>query len=244
MVDAATQQATAAQISSLLTKLDGKTISLQNTVNDTLSDISWLIPDSWINWIKDRWNDFCDLMAKVWKQLAEIVENMGAPWDLSSTANAWSDKIGSPVSAKAQVATLGELAVDDNWEGDAAIQYRQKIPLQATALDKIRSTLSEGVNNALNVAQLGIWAFWIALVAGLLTLIGGLLGAAASSATILGLPPGVAIAIGAVLIFLGAIAGGIATLRAALANANSTLRRALSDNTGFEDTHWPPFHTS
>jgi hypothetical protein len=244
MADAATQQATASQISSLVTKLDGKTVEFQNTVNDTLSDISWLIPDSWIQWIKDRWNDFCDWMAKVWKQLTEIVENMGAPWDLSSTANAWSDKIGGPVSGKAQVATAGELSVDDNWDGDAATQYKQKMPLQATALDKVRSTLSEGVNNAMSTAQLGIWVFWVALVAALVTLIAGIIGAMASSATVLGLPPGVAIAIAAVIVFLAAIAGGIVTLRATLSNANSTIRRALSDNSGFENGHWPPFHTS
>lgn len=244
MTDAATQQATASQLSSLVNKLDGKTIEMQNTVNDTLSDISWLIPDSWIKWIKDRWNDFCDLMAKVWKQLTEIVENMGAPWDLSSTANAWSDKIGSPVSGKAQVATAGELSVDDNWDGDAANQYKQKIPLQATALDKVRSTLSEGVNNALSTAQLGIWVFWGALVVALTTLIAGIIASIASDATIIGLPPGVAIAIGAVIAFLAAIGIGIVTLRATLSNANSTIRRALSDNSGFENGHWPPFHTS
>ncbi len=244
MVDAATQQATASQISSLVNKLDGKTVEFQNTVNDTLSDISWLIPDSWIQWIKDRWNDFCDWMAKVWKQLTEIVENMGAPWDLSSTANSWSDKIGGPVSGKSQVATAGELSVDDNWDGDAAVQYRQKMPLQATALDKVRSTLSEGVNNALSTAQLGIWVFWGSLVVALVTLIAGIIGAMASSATVLGLPPGVAIAIAAVIVFLAAIAVGIVTLRATLSNANSTIRRALSDNSGFENGHWPPFHTS
>ena len=66
----------------------------------------------------------------------------------------------------------------------------------------------------------------------------------ASSATVLGLPPGVAIAIAAVIVFLAAIAGGIVTLRATLSNANSTIRRALSDNSGFENGHWPPFHTS
>jgi hypothetical protein len=224
------------QINAVVGRIDTKTTELQNSINGKLH---WL-PGGLQDKVVSGWNSFCGFMKRIWDNLNEILSNMGSPSALWSAADAWSDWVGGPVSGQVQSAEAGPLTVDDNWDGDAADAYRQTLPLQKAALDKVKSTLTDGISTALNEVAKGILKFWAGLVTALAALVVGIIGAIASSATIFGLPAAPFIAAGAGLVASAAMITGAELLKGDCASANTTLRQKINDNGGFHQGHWPP----
>jgi hypothetical protein len=220
----------------IVDRVNAKTTDLQNAINDKLGWLPGFLQDK----VVGGWNKFCDFMREVWDFWIEVCNNMGSPSRLWATADAWSDTVGAPVSAQVQSADAGLLTVDDNWDGDAANAYRQTLPLQKTALDKVKTTLTDGISSTLSEVAKGIIAFWASLVVALATLVAGIIGAIASAATIFGLPAAPFIAAGAALAADGAVIGGGMILKSVCSGANTTLRQRLDDNAGFHEGHWPP----
>lgn len=237
---AGTEAALLDQINSVLGRIETKTTELQNSISGKLH---WL-PGGLQDKVVAGWNRFCDFMRRVWDNLNEVLSNMGSPSALWSTADAWSDWVGGPVSGQVQSADAGLLAVDDNWDGDAADAYRQTLPLQKAALEKVKAALTDGISTALNEVAKGIIIFWTGLGTALAALIVGILGALASSATIFGLPAAPFIAAGAGLAASAAIITGAELLKSNCASANNTLRQRLAENSAFHDGHWPPAATA
>ena len=112
----ATEAALLDQISSVVDRIETKTIELQDSINDKLH---WL-PGPLQDKVVSGWNSFCSFMQRVWDNLNEIISNMGSLSALWSAADAWSDGVGAPVSSQVQSAEAGLLSVDDKWDGDAA----------------------------------------------------------------------------------------------------------------------------
>jgi hypothetical protein len=227
------------KIMSLLDKIEQKTNDLQNAINSKIGFLPGFLQDK----VVAGWNKFCGFMRKVWDAVREFVTNMGSPTALAEAANAWSDRIGGPVSGRVQAAEAGSLEVDTNWDGDAAEAYRQSLPLQKAALEKVKTVFSDGMASALGDMVKGIWIFWGALVVAIGALIVGIVGAASSSATIAGLPAAPFIAAGAAVAAAAAFAAGGINLKSTAAAANSTLRQKLNDNIGYRDGAWPPVVT-
>ncbi|GAA0488548.1 hypothetical protein Ade02nite_72450 [Paractinoplanes deccanensis] len=224
------------KITSTLERIEAKTAELQGSINDKLGWLPGFVRDK----VVAGWNRFCDYLGRVWTNLNEILSHMGSPSALGDTADAWSDLVGGPVSAQVQTAEAGLLGADDKWDGAAADAYRQTLPLQKAALDKVKSTLTDGISTALSTVATGIIAFWAGLVVALVALATGIVGALASSATILGVPAAPVIAAGAALTASAALIAGAETLKAVCASANSLLRQKLADNSAFHEGHWPP----
>jgi hypothetical protein len=235
-VSSGTEAALLDQIKSVMGRIDSKTTELQNSINSKLHWLPGFLQDKVIA----GWNKFCGFMKRVWDNLNEMISNMGSPSALWSTADAWSDWVGSPVSGQVQSADAGLLGVDDNWDGDAADAYRQTLPLQKSALEKVKSALTDGIATALSDVAKGIIVFWAGLLTALAALVAGIIGALASTATVIGMPAGPFIAAGAGLVAAGAIIAGGEILESVCSSANSTLRQKLADNSGFHDGHWPP----
>ncbi len=143
------------------------------------------------------------------------------------------------MSGQVQNADAGSLTVDDNFDGSAATAYKQAVPLQKTALEKIKTTYTDGISTVLSDVGKAIYVFWGALIVALAAFIAGMIAAISSSATIVGLPAGPFIGAGAVLVALGAFAAGSMNLKSAAAAANTSLRQKINDNSGFRDGHWP-----
>ncbi|GIF01586.1 hypothetical protein [Paractinoplanes rishiriensis] len=232
----ASEAALIEKISSVMGRIQTKTTELQGSINAKLP----LLPDSLQGRIFAGWNTFCDFLGRVWNNLAEVCSNMGSPSQLWSTADAWSDTVGAPVSAQVQSADAGLLQVDTAWDGDAADAYRQTLPLQKTALEKVQSVLTSGISTALNDVAKAIIVFWGALLGALVALAAGIIGALSSAATIFGLPAAPVIAAGAGLTASAALIVGAEALKSACASANNLLRQKLADNAGFHQGHWPP----
>jgi hypothetical protein len=235
-VSAATESELVDKLLQIVDRINAKTTELQKAVNDKLGWLPGFLQDK----VVAGWNKFCDFMRKVWDFWYEVCTNMGSPSRLWSTADAWSDTVGAPVSAQVQSADAGLLTVDDNWDGDAADAYRQTLPLQKTALDKVKTTLTDGISDALSDVAKGIIAFWAGLAVALAALVAGIIGALASAATIFGLPAAPFIAAGAALAADAAVIGGGLILKSVCSAAGTTLRQKLDDNAGFHEGHWPP----
>lgn len=133
--------------------------------------------------------------------------------------------------------------VDDTWVGDAAEQYRQIIPLQKIALDKIKagqSGFTDGIALVMSQFRTAIFVFLASLIVALGALAAGIIVAIATADTVFGLPAGPFIAAAIVVVALTSCWIGAQNLKSAAASANTQLRTKLNDNTGYPNGKWPP----
>lgn len=225
------------KLNGLVERIMGKIAQLHDNI---ISKSRWL-PGPLQDKVIAGWNQFIRAMDRFWEAQQQFWGNMGSPSTLWNTADAWSDTIGGPVSGQVASAKAGRLRGDNssNWQGNAAEQYRQGLPLHEAALDKMKSTLSDGVSTALSDLAKGIITFWAALGVALAAFVGGMIGAVASSASVFGLPAAPFIAAGAVLAAVAAFLSGSLILKAVASSNNSTLRQKLNDNSGYDNGHWP-----
>jgi hypothetical protein len=176
-------------------------------------------------------------MSRIWENLHIILSNMGSPTALSNAAQAWSDQVGVPVVARFRPQTR-----DRSPLTTTGTAYRQMLPLQKAALEKVKTTITDGLATALDQVRNGIFLFWTGLIGALVSLVVGLIGAIGSSATVFGLPAAPFIAAGAAVTASIALIVGCETLKHACTSANNTLRQKF-DDTGFFRGHWPPTGT-
>lgn len=227
------------EIQGLLDEIEARFEELRNAVNDVLRRVP-----GWAAWIGDRiheaWDYMCEQAQRFWNWLSGILGNMGDPGKLSSTGSAWNNSVGGPVSAKVQVAEAGNLEVDDTWEGKAADRYRARISLHKTALDKVKSSMTDGLSSALDTVKTAIYIFWGALAAALAILVGGLITAIGSTSTVFAAPAGPFIAAAAILGCLTSMTIGGYKLRSDCRTARNTLeQKVINESTGFLGGHWP-----
>lgn len=227
------------EILDLLDEIEARFSELQDAVNDVLGRVP-----GWASWVIDRiheaWDYMCGKAQEFWAWISNIVLNMGDPGNLSRTGSAWNTSVGGPVSAQVQVADAGNLAVDDTWSGSAADSYRQRLGLHKTALDKIKSSMTDGLSSALDAVKTAVYVFWGAVAAALATLIAGIITAIGSTATVFGAPAGPFIAAGAIVICLTSLTVGGTILKSTCTSARNTLeQKVVNESTGFMGGHWP-----
>jgi hypothetical protein len=143
------------------------------------------------------------------------------------------------VSAEVGNADLGSLKVDDNWQGSAANQYRQTVPLQKTALTNIKTQFTDGISTVLKDVATAIRTFWTVMVSALAVLIGGFVTAIAACVGIITAPAAPFAALIAVGVFGAAFWGAGELLKAQCSSANSVLNQKLAENTGYPAGAWP-----
>jgi hypothetical protein len=224
------------KIYDLLGKVDRKTTELIDTINRTVRQL----PGFLAGLIIKRTNEFLAVLQRAYDALADVLGNMGSPSALWDCADAWSDKVGGPVSGLASNSDLNHVRADDSWTGDAADAYKNTLGPQKNALAAVKTALTDGIATALTETAKAIIVFWAALAIGLAALVAGIISALASSATVVGLPAGPFIAAGAALAFVACCVGGGMNLTSATADQNTKLRQKLNDNVNFPDEgHWP-----
>jgi hypothetical protein len=241
--------ATAADVISQFKQVDTKSIALQNKINTTLNE-AWIIPPYITQKIEDLWNKFLDALKRFWENVKEVFTHLGDPLELWQTAGEWSQKVGSPVSAKVMFADLGALKIDDidatgkaNWSGAAAEKYKSNLLAQRNALKGIKDTFSNGVQDPLKWMAGAITGFWIAMIAAVVAFVYAMYGAFTATGTIVLIPAGIVIAIGAIAGLAGAVAIAIITLRGFASDAKTNLRSAL-DFSSYLDKKWPQATTN
>jgi hypothetical protein len=237
-VSAASEAELISRLFAVLDRVSAKSTELQTALTGKIHLLSAGLRDA----VVAGWNDFCAAVRTVWDFWYEVVTHLGSPTRVSAAARAWSELVGGPVSSQVQSADAGLLTVDTTWNGAAADAYRQTLPLQKAALEKVKTSLADGVATALMTVVQAMVVFRGCLLGALAALVAGLIGAISSAATILGLPAAPFIAAAAAAACVAVVVGG-ANLESACTSASVTLRQRLDDQAAFHNGHWPPATT-
>jgi hypothetical protein len=232
---AASDAALVERIMSTMDRINGKTIELQNAINGKMHWLPGPVQDKVIA----GWNTFTGFMKECWDALYEIVTHMGSPSTLFATADSWSQHVGGPVSGEVESGDASYLTVDDNWDGTAAKAYRETLPKQTAALKKIKAVFTDSISTALSDMAKAIYVYWGVLIGALLTLIGGIIGAIGSTATIFGMPAAPFIAGAAATVAVGAFFTGGLILKSVASGVNTTLQQKINDKADLHHGHWP-----
>ena len=215
---------TANDIRDLVNRFNGLVQDLQDAINDVLDWVPWGL--GWLaDKIRDLWNGLMGKIKEFFDPLVEILSNLGEPSTVSSKADLWSSNVGSPVSARVALADVGSLAVDDNWKGSAADQYKQKAPLQKTALQNVKTQFTDGISSALKDVSSAIQVFFGLMIAAIGAWIAAIITALGATATIFGIPAGILIAIAAVAGFGAAFWGAGESLKSQCRSARTLLEQ-------------------
>jgi hypothetical protein len=229
---------TADEIRDLVDRFYRLVQELQDGINDALDWVPFFL-----NWIVDRirdlWNDLMNKIKEFFDPLVEILSNLGSPTTVSSTADKWSSTVGSPVSGRVALADLGSLSVEDNWKGSAADQYKQKVPLQKTALQNIKTQFTDGISGALKDVSSAIQVFFGIMIGAIGAFIVAIVGALAATGTIVGIPAGIVIAITAAGVFGAAFYAAGENLKSSCRTAKTVLDQKKAENTGYPNGAWP-----
>ncbi|ACQ82074.1 hypothetical protein Bcav_3832 [Beutenbergia cavernae DSM 12333] len=224
------------EVMDLIAEIERKIEELRTGINDMLESIPGFL--DWIfDRVRDGWNWLVEKLDEFWGWVNDVVAMAGDPWGLSSAADTWNTGVGEPAMTQSREVDAGDLLVDDNWTGDAADQYKQKLPEQKSAMEVIRTEYAAKIATALDAVKSGIIKFWTSMAVAFGALVAGIIGAIASSATVFGLPAAPFIAGGAVLIAIIAVTVGVKLLESDCATANTQLTNAQSAGLA----RWPAF---
>ena len=231
-----TAEALTARIIELLQKIEAKIEDIERLINDALSHLP-----AFLGYIADKvrhaWNAMLVKVGEFWDWFADKLTYVGNPWLLNSAANEWRLMGGKVARINETIADLN-LSVDDDWSGRAADQYKESIQPQRDANSSIMSDFADNIASAMSGLAGAIVAFWICVGVGLLSLIGAIIGAAVTAATVFGLPATPVLIVVGIVIFLGTVGGGLITLYIAAGNSRTDL-----SGTTAGVTPWPRIAT-
>ncbi len=218
-----------------LRKVHEKANEIVNNVNRILSKVPGFVGDG----IRKGTERFIALLNKIYEELDKYIGKPGWPPTLLSTGNAWADDVGTPVSSLAGAADPDKSAILDEWKGAAADAYKRILGPQYKAITAIKKDFTDAIHSALTATAAGIVVWWGSIVVAIAALVGGLIGAAASTASVFGAPAGPFIAVAACLAFLAALTAGSGALLGITAVQNGNLQDKLADWLAFEGRQWP-----
>jgi hypothetical protein len=224
------------KINELIAKIEKKSNDLIAACNKAISKVPGFIGDK----IRDGAELFISRMKQVWEDLTYIFGNMGSPNALSRCSDEWSAAVGGPMSGLAGFTDPAVIRADDSWTGAGFRAYKDILPQQGNALKALKTVIVDGISTAMSEVSKAIMIFWGAIVVGLGAFVGCLIGAIASTATILGAPAGPVIAAGGALVLIGAVFAGGYNLKGTCLDQNSKLIQKLNDNGALSSTGtWP-----
>src|SRR5688572_19499297 len=119
--------------------------------------------------------------------LEPLLISPGWPPTLFRTGDAWTERVGRPVSRLSDLASVEQTRVDELWQGPAATAYTQAVAGQAKAFKAVKAAVDE-IDDAL--AKLGgaLVVVWAAIVAALLLYVAELAAAAKAAAGVVTAP--------------------------------------------------------
>jgi hypothetical protein len=227
------------EVTRLLDEIRGKVDELTRTINETLAKVP-----GWASWVVDRvrdgWDAFCEKLGQFWDWFTDKLAYAGDPGGLSDLARRWADEVAAPVSAQTHEIEAGDLLVDDRWQGDAADQYRQRVPDQKLTLKAVRSEYVAALTSALNSMSSAITVFWWGVAGALVSLALGIVGAVTAAGGVVTAPAAPVIAglgVAGALIALGTTLYG-------LINEATSTELALDSAKSYGLTSWPSFAVS
>ena len=234
----------AQEIQALLDEIEQAFADAYAAVSRFLSSIP-----GWLGWIRDRvvdaWNLVYEKVSAFWTYInTELDREMGHPEHLSTTADSWTENVGSPVSEQVSVAEASNLSTDNEWVGDAAEAYSERLSLHKAALTAVMSRLTTGIVGVLDQVQKALELYLKVVVIALTALIGVLIAAIISIAGGPTIVVGLGAAVVGILAAITAIGMGRLGLESDCRSAKTALTLVLNDSTAFGGDRWPAGATS
>ena len=226
------------QLLELVEKVRSKFDELADVVTGFLDRVPW-----GLGWLADQishaWSFLTAKIHEFWGACDRILGNLGSTEAIGAASTAWSAAVGGPVSAEAGNADHGILESDEHWTGTAAEAYRARTELQRSALLAVESTYADGAIAALDTVRNGLTMFYVGLITALGALAAGIITALVTSSTVFGIPAGIFVAAGAVLLAEGAFYTAGILLRSDCETARTNLLARYHDSSAFPGGSWP-----
>lgn len=194
------------QIRAAAERLQGIVDGFVRVINWALDQLNRLIfrPIRWVaDEIRQKWNEFLGVLEDVWEEISFILQNPGSPSTLTAAANTWISQVSNPLTTQGADLDASQDAVLQYWTGQGAEAYQTALGAQSDVLGGFDLPLRQ-VADALAATASTITDFYTQNAVALATLIGAMVGALAASGTIVGIPAGIVIAIGAALAYVAA----------------------------------------
>lgn len=222
-------------------ELMAKAQALLEAFNNTLDKIGmfagWIADkavDFWNNHVVPKWQEAVDWMSL-------HLNAAGAPWLCFGAAGDWRTLVGQPVSARAGLATKGQLEVDTTWKGSAAQRYNDRLSQQEGAIKGVSEQFAETIASALTKVGAGIIVWWLGIIAGVGVLLICLAVATGEAVSILGLPAVPPTVLAGWATFISGVLIGTGTLTALCLNSKGDLEGVRSKLSGYPEGAWPTF---
>lgn len=226
------------KIQDLITRIQNAIQRLADIINAVLGQV----PD-FLQWVVDKvtsaWDELMKKIGELWNKLGDFFSFVGDPGAIQAAADSWHD-LGVAASTAATTVTGGQLYAEDPgiWSGSTAMAYRGRVGDQQATIAAINDKIATTMSSSLVTLKGAVITLYWMLAGALAALAAGIISGLGSSATILGLPPGVAIIIGAVVVAIVAIGKGYFDFQGAVNTGQTTMLATITDT---KVVSWPQF---
>lgn len=224
------------KVNELLDKIAAKIEEIRQKVNSILSKVPGFL--EWaVDKFLDAWNKMLEKLGEFWDWFTDKLSYVGDPFGLHGRGDDWHTVVGDPGKEMADsIDSDHELLVDGTWTGQAATAYQGQVPDQESALRSLGQTFASQVSSGLKTMAFGVAAFWLGIIAALVTLVLAIVAASAATGSIIGLPAVPVLIVSGIIGFLVAAGLGLATLAFTASQAADSFR-----NITRYATDWPEF---
>lgn len=224
-----------------LKRIGSKVDDLFRTVNGVLSKIpAVLIPDGLVQQVRSLLQRVNNLVNKFISKVMEYLNSPGLPSVLRETGDKWASGVGGKARTTGDDVSTNSMKVGVYWRGNAALAYRDTLDRQKPACDAM-SALTRDINESLGEAASAIEEFWQSVAIAAVVLAGAVIACIGACVTGIGTPAGLLALIGGIIGAITAIAAGYNSAEnqyTIVTDAISTLKDEMSQNSTLNGG-WP-----
>lgn len=188
-------------------------------------------------WVLEKVREFEQWKIRTLVQIGKLtIDLAGNPSAIREVGDDWTQQVGAAAIAQAQELGRERLPSYGRWKGNAADVYYIGVGIgQVKALEAVRNATNE-INESMKAIAAAVTSFWTSVGIAVSTLIGGIIGALAASGTIVGIPAGIVIGVGACVAFIAVLGEAIFSLGNAF---NDTRLLTAAENAAPLQAGWP-----
>jgi hypothetical protein len=188
-------------------------------------------------WVRARIEEFNQWRDRTLADIGKLVSDLGGrPSDIRKVGDDWTQQVGAAAIAQAQELGREQLPSYGRWKGNAAdVNYIGVGIGQVKALEAVRGATNE-INESMKAIAGAVTSFWTGIGIGIAALIGGIIAALGASGTIIGIPAGIVLGVGACVAFVALVADAIFSLGNAF---NDTRLLTAAENAAPLQAGWP-----
>lgn len=188
-------------------------------------------------WVLEKVREFEQWRIRTLIEIGKLIIDLGGnPSAIRKVGDDWTQQVGAAAIAQAQELGRERLPSYGRWKGSAADVYYIGVGIgQVKALESVRNATNE-INESMKAIAAAVTSFWTTVGIAVSTLIGGIIGALAASGTIVGIPAGIVIGVGACVAFIALLGEAIFSLGNAF---DDTRLLTAAENAAPLQAGWP-----